>query len=98
MKLVNKFKSKNNGFGISPPLREIASNFFKKPRIPISLDTVNSELVMKEFMRKERSGDSYFSIISHPKSMNEQSMKTLLNFIHYTITNGHTFSTISGKR
>jgi hypothetical protein len=97
MKFVNKFKSKSSGNGISPPLKEIASNFFQKTSVPVSLDSVNSELVMKEFNRKEHVGDSHFSIISHPKCMNEQSMKTFLNFIQYAVTNGHTFSTISGK-
>jgi hypothetical protein len=97
-KLINKFSTKGNGKGISPPLNEIACNLFKKSTLPVSMDSVKSEFIMKEIKRKEKNGDSYLSIISHPKSMDSKSMNTLGNLIRYAIDNGHSFTTISENK
>jgi hypothetical protein len=94
MKIINKLKAKHNGKGISPPINEIAGNLFKKSNMPVSIDAVKSEFLMREFKRREKKGDPYLSIISHPKSMDDKSMKTLLNLIRYAVDNGHTFSTV----
>jgi peptidoglycan/xylan/chitin deacetylase (PgdA/CDA1 family) len=95
MKVIKKISSKGNGKGIAPPLSEITGNLFKQSSLPISLDSVKSEFLMKEFKRKEKNGDSYMSIISHPKIMDNRSMKTLTEFIQYALANGHKFSVLS---
>jgi peptidoglycan/xylan/chitin deacetylase (PgdA/CDA1 family) len=95
MKIVKKLTNKSNGNGIAPPLSEITTNLFKQSSLPISMDSVKSEFLMKEFKRKENNGDPYMAVISHPKSMDKDSMKTLRKFIVYALENGHKFSVLS---
>jgi len=95
MKILKKLSTKSTGKGIPPPLSEITTNIFKQSSLPISMDTVKSEFLMREFKRKESNGDPYMGVISHPKSMDKESMKTLRKFILYALENGHTFSVLS---
>ena len=91
MKIRDKMFATSNGNGISPPIKEIASNLFRSSKIPVSADSVKSEFLINEFIRKEKEGGEYFSVISHPKNMDKHSMKTLDQFIKYALDNGHNF-------
>lgn len=94
-KMIKKMSTKNNGKGISPPFNEITSNLFRNSNMPISMDSVKSEFVMTEFKRREKNGENYLSLISHPKSMDQLSLKLLVDFIQYALKNGHSFSTVA---
>jgi hypothetical protein len=84
-----------NGEGIKPGLKEIARRIIVGNTVPVSLDRFKSAVLLKTFKENEKSNNSYFSIIGHPKSIDENSLKDLKHFIEYALGNGHTFTTYS---
>ena len=84
-----------NGEGIKPGIKEIARRIMLGNTVPVSLDRFKSAVLLKTFKEGEKTNNSYFSIIGHPKSIDENSLNDLNIFIEYALGNGHSFTTYS---